>query len=272
MDFKTTVYLLLLLLLGFCNAHHGNDLGADNEISVDGCALEDISTTILRMNNGSKDFLLEGDVLIPRTRNAMKCFNKAYSCLWPKSANGNVEVPFILSEKYDTSERSQIFAALKDFESKTCIRFVPRAAQRAYLSIEPRYGCSSLLGRIGDKQVVSLQRYGCIRHGIIQHELLHVLGFYHEHTRSDRDRYVRINWENVNEYFVYNFQKMDTDNLYTPYDYSSVMHYGRTAFGKYGAETITPTRDPSAPIGQRDRISDIDILRINKLYKCWYYL
>lgn len=59
--------------------------------------------------------------------------------------------------------------------------------------------CASLLGRIGDKQVLSLQRYGCVRKGIIQHELLHALGFYHEHTRSDRDMYVRINWENVNK-------------------------------------------------------------------------
>ncbi|XP_023285736.1 low choriolytic enzyme-like [Seriola lalandi dorsalis] len=271
MDFKTT-RSLLLLLLGFCNAHQGNDHGADDEISVDGSAMEDITTTILRMNNGSKYFLLEGDVLIPRTRNAIKCVNKPYSCLWSKSANGNVEIPFILSEKYDNSERSKIFAALRDFASKTCIRFIPRAAQRAYVSIEPRYGCASLLGRIGDKQVVSLQRFGCIRHGIIQHELLHALGFYHEHTRSDRDMYVKINWENVNQYFVYNFQKKDTDNLNTPYDYSSIMHYGRTAFGKFGAETITPIRDPSASVGQRDGLSKIDILRINRLYKCWRYV
>lgn len=59
--------------------------------------------------------------------------------------------------------------------------------------------CSSLLGRIGDKQVVSLQRSGCIDNGIIQHELLHALGFYHEHTRSDRDKYVKINWDNIKE-------------------------------------------------------------------------
>lgn len=57
--------------------------------------------------------------------------------------------------------------------------------------------CFSLLGRIGQKQVLSLQRIGCVRKGIIQHELLHALGFYHEHTRSDRDQYVRINEENV---------------------------------------------------------------------------
>ncbi|XP_039981682.1 low choriolytic enzyme-like isoform X1 [Xiphias gladius] len=270
MDLKTTVSLLLPLLLGVCNADHGDV--RKNTISVDGSAMEDITTTILRMNNGSDDFLLEGDVLIPRTRNAMKCFNKAYTCLWPKSANGNVVIPFLLSEKYDNTERNQIFGALRDFESKTCIRFFPRATQRAYLSIEPRYGCSSLLGHVGDKQVLSLQRFGCIRRGIIQHELLHALGFYHEHTRSDRDMYVRINWENINQHFVYNFRKKDMNNLNTPYDYSSVMHYSRTAFGKNGLETITPTLDPSAAIGQRDGLSDIDILRINRLYKCWNYI
>ncbi|KAM7368108.1 hypothetical protein PAMP_014358 [Pampus punctatissimus] len=268
MYLRTTISLLLLQLMGFCNAHPGSDNDADNEIIVDTSATEDLTTTILRMNNGSSDFLMEGDVLIPRTRNAMKCFNKAYSCLWPKSANGNVEIHFLLSQKYDDSERNAILRAMKDFESKTCIRFIPRATQRVYLSIEPRYGCFSLLGRIGDKQVLSLQRFGCIRHGIIQHELLHTLGFYHEHTRSDRDEYIRVTWENIHQYFVYNFQKKDSNNLNTPYDYTSVMHYGRTAFGKLGSETLTPIPDPSVPIGQRDGLSDIDILRINRLYKC----
>lgn len=120
----------------------------------------------------SNNFLLEGDILIPKTRTAMKCMNKAYSCLWQKSANGNVEIPYLISEKYgmfyylrtlhigvsftqwirdvtdkvlscttaDNTERSEILRAMKDFEYKTCIRFVPRAAERAYLSIQPRYG------------------------------------------------------------------------------------------------------------------------------------
>ncbi|GLD59681.1 low choriolytic enzyme-like protein [Lates japonicus] len=160
---------------------------------------------------------------------------------------------------------------MKDFETKTCIRFIPRWSQVAYLNIEPRFGCASLLGYVGDKQGLSLQRFGCVQKGIIQHELLHALGFYHEHTRSDRDQYVKINWENIHEYFAYNFHKKDTNNLNTPYDYSSVMHYGKTAFGINGLETITPIPDPSAPIGQRNGLSDIDVLRINRLYQCWNY-
>lgn len=49
---------------------------------------------------GSSDFLLEGDVMIPKTRTAMKCLNEPYSCLWPKSANSNVEIAFLISPKY----------------------------------------------------------------------------------------------------------------------------------------------------------------------------
>ncbi|TKS66008.1 Low choriolytic enzyme [Collichthys lucidus] len=221
---------------------------------------------------GSDELLLDGDVLIPRTRNAMKCLKEPRACLWPKSANGNVEIPFLIREKYDQAERNTILTAMKDFASKTCIRFIPRTTQTRHISIEPRLGCFSLLGYVGGRQVVSLQKFGCVTHGITQHELLHSMGFYHEQSRSDRDHYVTINWDNIRTSYLSNFKKEDTNNLNTPYDYSSIMHYGRTAFGMHGSETITPFPNPSVPIGQRDRLSNFDILKINKLYKCWNYL
>ncbi|XP_071760146.2 low choriolytic enzyme-like [Centroberyx gerrardi] len=269
MDLRATTSLLLLLLLGLSQAHPGTDHG---EVLV-GDPHMDITSTILKMNNGSTDFLLEGDLMIPKTRSAMRCFSKTFSCLWPKSAYGRVEIPFIIHAKYNTLERNEILNAMKDFHSKTCIRFIPRVRQRIYISFEPKYGCFSSLGRIGDKQVVSLSRFGCVRHGIIQHELLHALGFYHEHTRSDRDRYVRINWQYIKDYYVHNFKTKDTNNLNTPYDYSSILHYGRTAFSsEFGKDTITPIPDPSVAIGQRNGMSDIDIRRINTLYKCCKYI
>ncbi|KAF1376440.1 hypothetical protein PFLUV_G00211520 [Perca fluviatilis] len=219
MDLRTTVSLLLLLLLGLCNAHDGIYHGADNEIIVDHSDTEDLTTTILRMNN-------------------------------------------------DNTDISEIQPAMKGFESNTCIRFIPRQSQEAYLSLEPTYGCASLMGRTGDIQVVSLQRFGCVSLGIIQHELLHALGFYYEHTRSDRDNYIKINWDNIDQDFVYDFQKQDTNNLNTTYDYSSIMHYGRSAFAKPGFDSLTPIPDSSVPIGQTDGMSKINILRVNRLYQC----
>ncbi|XP_061602247.1 low choriolytic enzyme-like isoform X1 [Cololabis saira] len=269
MDLTARASLLLLLLLGLCKAQPGDDPATEDVNSVVESDKDDMTTAIFKMNNGSLHLVEEGDIFIPRTRSAMKCKHKRFSCLWPKSSNGNVEIPFFISEKYDDDEKNTILLAMKGFEPKTCIRFVPRKTERAYLNIVPKYGCMSLLGFTGDKQIISLQRFGCVKNSIIQHELMHALGFYHEHTRSDRDQYVRINWDNLKQYYIKNFKKMDTNNLNTPYDYSSIMHYGRTAFGMFGRlETITPFPDPNVPIGESKTFSDIDILRINRLYKC----
>uniref|UniRef100_A0A8C8CCA7 Metalloendopeptidase n=1 Tax=Oncorhynchus tshawytscha TaxID=74940 RepID=A0A8C8CCA7_ONCTS len=236
---------LLLLLLGLSQAS-GNEIHELDHVSI--------TSTILVSNNGTNELLLEGDILAPRTRNAMKCFSSQYSCLWRKSIDGLVYVPYILSNVYSSLE--------------TCIRFIPRRRQTAYLDIQSSGGCFSSMGTVGDRQTLSLAQFGCVQHGIIQHELLHSLGFHHEHNRSDRDQYIRINWQYIYNYAVENFQKQDTNNLNTAYDYSSVMHYDRTAYtNDYGKETITPVSDPSVAIGQRQGMSDIDVLRVNKLYQ-----
>lgn len=52
------------------------------------------------LQKASDEFLLEGDLFVPKIRNAMKCLNDAFNCLWPKSSDGKVWVPYILSEKY----------------------------------------------------------------------------------------------------------------------------------------------------------------------------
>ncbi|OWK10836.1 hypothetical protein Celaphus_00005858 [Cervus elaphus hippelaphus] len=59
-------------------------------------------------------------------------------------------------------------------------------------------GCFSSIGRSGGMQVVSLGP-SCLQRGpgIVLHELMHVLGFWHEHSRADRDRYIRVNWNEI---------------------------------------------------------------------------
>nr|BAG74349.1 hatching enzyme [Clupea pallasii] len=258
---------LLVLLLGLSKALPVMEDSDENEIFLEESDSVDLTTQILSTNNASSELLVEGDLVVPRTRNAMACWNN--QCLWKKSSNGKVEVPYTVNSQFSSSDKSKIQNAMATFNRKTCVQFVARSTQRDYISIENRDGCFSSLGRTGGKQVVSLKRNGCVYHGIIQHELNHALGFYHEQTRSDRDQYVKINWNYINSRMTYNFKKQRTNNLNTPYDYSSVMHYGRTAFTvQNGKETITPIPNPNVRIGQRQGMSTTDILRINKLYGC----
>ncbi|KAM9426785.1 high choriolytic enzyme 1-like [Pholidichthys leucotaenia] len=257
-----SISLLLLLLLGLSQAHPFMEEVGEDEYPVEEEDPVDITTGILEANNGSSEFLLEGDMVGSTNRNFMNC----RQCLWRKGRDGKVEVPFVISNQYNNYEKRMIIRAMRDFHSKTCIRFVDRTTQYDYISFVNRDGCFSYVGRRGGRQVISLNIPGCIYFGIIQHEIIHALGFYHEHNRDDRDKHVQIRWENISPKMAFNFNKRPTDNLNTPYDYSSIMHYGQTAFSNNGRPTIIPIPNPNVQIGQTRGMSDWDIKRIIVLY------
>ncbi|XP_062390312.1 hatching enzyme 1.2-like [Sardina pilchardus] len=268
MDIRASLSLLALLL-GLCEGRNFMRDGVDIETliddDVDGV---DLTTQILTSNNASGEFLMEGDIAVQTQRNSLTCF----SCKWKKSANGLVQVPVTVSTDFSYYDRMKIEKAMLTFTKETCIRFVPRSTEVDYLSIENGRGCWSYIGRTGGSQLVSLNRYGCLYNGLIQHELNHALGVFHEHTRADRDQYVKVHWEYVQPREAYNFRKQYGDTWGTPYDYSSVMHYSRTLFTTVnGKATITPIPDPNVPIGQIKGLSPTDILRINKMYGCCEY-
>ncbi|XP_051778468.1 hatching enzyme 1.2-like [Erpetoichthys calabaricus] len=229
----------------------------------------DIYTRIAAVNKGNLVMLRELDIRRVINRNAMKCFDSSTDCFWSKSSDGTVYVPYTISSAFNDVQRSTILDAMKTFASETCVQFIPQTNEVDYVSIESDVGCYAYIGKIGGAQTVSLDVNGCVYNGVIQHELNHALGFVHEHTRSDRDLYVEIIWEYISEDEVQNFEKQDTNNLGTPYDYSSVMHYSNYAFTNVsGMATIVPIPDPTVPIGQRQGLSPIDIERINLLYTC----
>ncbi|XP_041132054.1 high choriolytic enzyme 1-like [Polyodon spathula] len=246
----------------------------ETELSADSM---DIST-ILEKANANLDKIPDGtvirfgDIAVDPlgSTNADPCTER--SCKWPQSSNGKVYIPFEVSSDFSSRERAIIEGALSSFVASTCIEFIRRTNERDYISIQSLSGCYSFIGRQGGQQPLSLSRSGCVYHQVVQHEFLHALGFNHEQTRSDRDSHVSILYENIQQGMEYNFNRVNTNNLGTPYDYGSVMHYGRYAFSRNGRPTIQPIPDPNVSIGRATEFSQMDIERVNRLYNCRGYL
>lgn len=76
------------------------------------------------------------------------------------------------------------------------------------------FRCCSFVGKRGSgAQAISIGK-NCDKFGIVVHELGHVVGFWHEHTRPDRDRHVQIIRDNImlGEYTCVIECKVKTEN------------------------------------------------------------
>ena len=80
--------------------------------------------------------------------------------------------------------------AASNFNSRTggCVRVVEWTTESDYIAITSGNGCWSYVGRQGGRQALNLQRGspGCVFPGIVEHEMLHALGTWHEQSRPDR--------------------------------------------------------------------------------------
>ncbi|RXG55219.1 Astacin-like metalloendopeptidase [Armadillidium vulgare] len=125
--------------------------------------------------------------------------------------------------------------------TKGCIKFVPRTNQRDYLVITSYANkCFAAYGRyvgLGPHKVFLGPM--CREQRTILHELVHTLGFVHEQSRTDRDRYVTILYQNIINGIRSQFSiDHNTITYGVPYDYESIVHYSQYEFSMNGGPTI----------------------------------
>ncbi|XP_056150628.1 meprin A, alpha (PABA peptide hydrolase), tandem duplicate 1 [Lampris incognitus] len=214
------------------------------------------------LNLGSDANLIEGDILVPQGRNAL--IDKRYRWKFP--------IPYILGDDLDLNAKGCIHQAFEMYRLKSCVDFKPYEGEKTYIKFEKRGGCFSSVGDQQTGQILSLGT-GCDHKAVIEHELLHALGFYHEQSRTDRDDYVDIWLDKVIPGFEHNFDKYNDDFITdqnTAYDYESIMHYRPFSFNKNEREPTITTKIPEFYniIGQYLDFSKLDTLRLNRMYNC----
>jgi hypothetical protein len=181
-------------------------------------------------------------------------------------------------------EKRAILQAMSHMSSRTCINFRPTKGEKGHLRVYKRLPgdttgwsklCGAELGYAGDKpHILVLGEPDCFPQGRILHELMHVAGFPHEHSRPDRDKYIKIIWRNLLQESLEDKLNFRTFNgRYAkagPYDYYSLLHYGLyTQSVNDNAKTIVPTRPVNEDkVGQRDGFTATDVAKLNNFYGC----
>ncbi|XP_023215965.1 astacin-like metalloprotease toxin 5 [Centruroides sculpturatus] len=210
--------------------------------------------------------LFEGDILPDDSAGESRTVVMSEARLWTDGI-----VPYAVDPAAKINMKL-VNAVMKEFEEKTCIKFVPRKKEKNYIFIYKGRGCHSKVGMMGGRQQLSLGT-GCLNKGILFHELCHALGFYHEHNRPDRDEYIEIIESNLLPNAKSQFKKYKADGirLLTNYSYDTVMHYGSTSFSKDRSSfTMKPKKGQSVlkEVHEKSSLTENDVKYIKILYKC----
>ncbi|KAK6046525.1 astacin, partial [Cooperia oncophora] len=199
----------------------------------------------------------EGDIL--QLRNLKKNGTKVYNALYSNSdlkwiltdEDGNIRIPYTITGPFNSAGKRAIAVAMKRIAKNTCIRFIERKDEEDYVDLVNKEGegCYTSVGRIGGRGIVQLESSDdatCMTTPIVMHELMHVAGLWHEHQRYDRDNYIEVMYKNIAKEYHDQFTKVSPFQATTynvPYDYESLMHYGKRAFAKPNKISMR-TRDP----------------------------
>jgi hypothetical protein len=147
---------------------------------------------------------------------------------WP----GGV-IPYDIS-KLTTDQQNLVRRAMQRWmDTGAKIKFIPRTTEVEYVNFTGKTDAGNNTSLVGFKKDVSADInitafWWKQDEWMPAHELGHVLGFFHEHERWDRDRFVNIHYENIKPGRAGDYDWIAKTNWMVsslPYDYQSIMHY-----------------------------------------------
>ncbi|GIY79540.1 zinc metalloproteinase nas-36 [Caerostris darwini] len=229
-----------------------------------------ILTQIGNTKTENGQLLFEGDIVEDSPeqdpQNAMKALpNKG--ALWTERI-----IPYEFYHNVNKSTGNTIRSAMNEWEKKTCLKFVPRTNQKQFLRFRTDGGgCFTYVGKkYMEGQDVNLGP-GCEHLQITMHEIGHSLGFFHEHSRRDRNGVIKILWHNIERGMASQFRPGNDNPRDVPYDVTSVMHYSPMSFSSRLFEKNTMvTLDPRLQtlVGSSRGITFRDAKLANMIYTC----
>lgn len=212
--------------------------------------------------------LIEGDILLPVDAAYDATYGATY---WP-----NGVVPYEFHANVNATNQQRAIDAMAEWSAIANLTFVLRTTQtnRIRFMDHPDRNYSEI-GMVGGSQDIAIVSW--TTQIIIAHEIAHALGFWHEQSRPDREEYVIINWDRIEEDFKHNFNIRPLAFVYGPYDFDSAMHYGQCSFSTCvscsadldACRTITAKPDyagSQSMMGQRTHLSYLDQVSMQMVY------
>jgi hypothetical protein len=208
-----------------------------------------------------------GDILLGKPEEPVASGRGTYDAPSPRYWD-RAEIPYLVSPDLPGPERVE--KALVYLKEKTPLKFVPYSGQPDGILFEVgSEHCLSLLGKVGGIQPIRLSSE--CRWQEILHEVLHTIGFVHEQSRADRDDYIEILWNNIEEKYQDQFA-MVPDSFQEPirqfpFDYHSVMLYRSNAFVLHSDLFSMKSKGSEAIEPVQDGLSEGDIRRLNRMFR-----
>jgi hypothetical protein len=199
----------------------------------------------------------------------MALLEREINARWPGGC-----IPYVIDQplRADLATRNLIEEAMRWWSDACDLRFIPRTRQNRFVRFIPDElpmdgVCrSDSVGMSWQPTLIRLDPQTEV--GVIAHEIGHAIGFYHEHQRPDRDRFVDMNSSQLNPIYMFNFGIKNDEMPVDGYDLDSIMHYGPAAGMSINGQTALITTDAPANagrIGNRNQLSSGDIAAGNVL-------